>query len=433
MTTMSRLCLSVIFFVIMLLFTGSITAQENEPVTLRFSWWGSETRHERTNQVIELFQAQYPWITIEGEPMIFDDYWNAVNAQGEAGHLPDLMQQDYSRLNQWVDNGWLLPMEDFVADGIIDLANVSDANISSGRVSDGLYAISMGTNSFGLVIDTDAFEAAGIPLPEQDWTWTDFEDVCIQLHEKLDQWCIGGNLGNDNGWISLWLAYGKLAYTPDGTALGYDDDQPLVDFLNMMLRLQSAGAIPNRATQIGLESGTAEDEPIIKGDAVMANLWSNQLVALWNTAGEDRHFVMYHMPRPADGCCSENYVKPSQFLSISANSEHPEEAAMFINFFTNSLEANRILLAERGVPISSVVQEDLADYVSPAQAETFEFLRLVEDDSSPLPPPDAALHGTIRDTLYVPILRDAVMFEEISPEEAVALFREEANALLGGQ
>src|SRR5690606_29983042 len=140
------------------------------------------------------------------------------------------------------------------------------------------------------------------------------------------------------------------------------DDQRLVEYLELQLRLQTAGATPNRAAQIGIE-GTAEDEPIINGDAVMANIWSNQLVAIWNAAGEDRNFVMNHMPRPADGCCPENYVKPSQFLSVSANSEHPEEAAMFIDFITNSLEANRILLAERGVPISSVVQADLVDYV----------------------------------------------------------------------
>ncbi len=423
-----------IFLTLMLLLSGGIVAQEaQEPVTLRMTWWGSETRHERTRQVIELFEAEYPWITVVSEPIsAFNDYWIALDAQAAAGNLPDIVQHDYSRLELWADNDWLLPLDDLVADGIINFSNVSEANIQGGIVDAALYAVSMGTNSFGVMIDVDAFETAGIPLPEQDWTWDDFESICMELHEKLDRWCIGGNLDNDHGMASLMLGYGEWFYAPDHQSLGYTDDQPLIDFLNMQLRLQKAGAVPNRADQIQIE-GTADDEPIISGDTVMAAIWSNQLVSIWNAADEDRRFIMTHMPRPADGCCSENYVKPSQFLSISANSEHPEAAALLIDFFTNSLEANRILLAERGVPISSAVQADLADYVSPAQVEMFEFLSRVEKDGSPLPPPDPALHGTIRDTLISPILRDAVLFEEISPEEATAIFREEVNALLSAQ
>lgn len=418
----------------MLLFSSVIMAQEErEPVTLRLTWWGSETRHERTTQVVELFEAEYPWITVVSEPIsAFNDYWIALDAQATAGNLPDVVQQDYSRLELWVDNGWLLPLDDLVEDGLIDLSNVSEANIQGGIVDESLYAVSMGTNSFGVLLDVEAFESAGIPLPEQDWTWTDFENICMELYEKLDRWCIGGNLDNDNGLASLMLGYGELFYAEDQQSLGYTDDQPLIDFLNMQLRLQKAGAIPNRADQIQIEA-TAEDEPIIAGDAVMAAIWSNQLVAIWNASGEDREFIMVHMPRPEDGCCSENYVKPSQFLAVNANSEHPEEAALLIDFFTNSLEANRILLAERGVPISGLVQEDLTDYVTPAQVEMFAFLSRVEKDSSPLPPPDPALHGSIRDTLIYPILRDAVLFEEITADEAVILFREEVDALLSAQ
>ena len=52
-------------------------------------------------------------------------------------------------------------------------------------------------------------------------------------------------------------------------------------------------------------------------------------------------------------------MKPSMFFSISANTKHPKEAGLFIDFFTNSVEANQILLAERGVPISSDVREGI--------------------------------------------------------------------------
>ena len=41
--------------------------------------------------------------------------------------------------------------------------------------------------------------------------------------------------------------------------------------------------------------------------------------------------VDYDLPRPKGGQ-AENYLKPSQFISITSQSKHPKEAAMFIDF-----------------------------------------------------------------------------------------------------
>jgi multiple sugar transport system substrate-binding protein len=404
-------------------------AQGPEPVTLRFSWWGNPTRDERTNQVIALFEEQYPWITVEAESSSWDDYWVLMQSQGEGGNLPDLIQNDYSRIQTWVANGWLYPLDEFIADGTIDLSNVSEPIVNSGQIDDQQYGISVGSNSLGIMLDLDDFEAADMAIPAEDWTWNDFEQVCLDLHETLDKWCIGGNTVTWATWWSVPLGYGESFYTPDHRALGYTHDQAYIDLLNMFLRLQDAGAVPSH---IEASDMLAEDA-IIGGQASMADLWSNMMIGSWNQAGENRHFKMIHLPRPADGCCSSNYLKPSQFFTIGANSEHPEEAAMLIDFLTNSLEANRILLGERGVPISSVVREDLTEYVSPAQVEMFDFLSRVEEDNSPLPAPDPVVHQQIYEEVYLPRMIDPVMLSEITPEEGVAAFREDATLILSSQ
>jgi multiple sugar transport system substrate-binding protein len=251
--------------------------------------------------------------------------------------------------------------------------------------------------------------------------------VCVGIHEYTGNWCIGANLELDVVWESLWLGYGETAYAEDGQSLGYSNNQPYIDYLHMLLRLQEAGAIPSIAD---IRTDTSNTQAIVGGEAATGLMWSNQMIGTWNEAGEGRHFMMVHLPRPADGCCASNYVKPSMFLAISANSEHPEEAALLIDFFTNSVEANRILLAERGVPISNVVQQDLRDYISPAQLEMFEFLSRVEQDNSPLPAPNPAVHQAIFNEAFDPLMIDPVLFGEISPEEGVALFEEEALRLL---
>src|SRR5690606_9396172 len=125
-----------------------------------------------------------------------------------------------------------------------------------------------------------------------------------------------------------------------------------------------------------------------------------------------------------------NYLKPSMFFSIPTNCEHGEIAADFINFFTNDLEANEVLFAERGVPISSEVREHLRPMLDAIGQETFDFLERVSADSSPIFPPNPPGYNDIRNNVWLPLFHDPVLYGQISVEEGVALFRAEAEAIL---
>ena len=45
--------------------------------------------------------------------------------------------------------------------------------------------------------------------------------------------------------------------------------------------------------------------------------------------------------------------------AISATTKHPEAAARFVDFFTNNIEAQRVLDAEHGAPTSPIVSAAL--------------------------------------------------------------------------
>ena len=38
-----------------------------EPVTLRLSWWGGESRHNATQKAVDAFMVKYPYITVKTE------------------------------------------------------------------------------------------------------------------------------------------------------------------------------------------------------------------------------------------------------------------------------------------------------------------------------------------------------------------------------
>ena len=231
-------------------------------------------------------------------------------------------------------------------------------------------------------------------------------------------------------WKSLYLGYGQWAFSTDGKSLGYTDDSKFVDYLNMLIRLQDSGAVLSQQEEIArYRRAGVESRPIVTGKSAMESIWSNQLVALWTAAGESRTFKLNPLPRPKGGQ-PESYVHPSMFIAITSHSKHPKEAAIFIDFMTNDEEANKILLAERGVPISPKIQAAIAPLLTPPQVETQNYLALIETDSSPLPPPDPVSQTKLNDNLYVPQLIDPVLLKQTSPEDAMARFRKDATALL---
>jgi multiple sugar transport system substrate-binding protein len=425
-----RLTLLIVLSLLLSVFV--IPAASQDQTELRIAWWGSQNRHDRTIAVIELYESLNPDIDIVYEFSGWDDHWTKMSTQAAGTNLPDIMQQDYARIEEWVDNGLLLPLDPYIESGVIDTTNISDASLEGGIVDGQLYGFNLGNNSEMFVLDVDAFEAAGVELPPLDWTWSDFEQISRALNENLGVYAHSGGLENEQQWKGLYISCcDAYAYNAEGTGLGYteDQDQYFVDYLTMLKGLRDDGVMPPYDDAVARRGLGVEDSYIVTGQAVMDYMWSNQIVAIWTAAGEDRNFVMYPVPRVDDGQ-SRNYFKPSMFFSITRDSQNPEEAAKFIDWFTNSVEANEILFAERGVPVSSEIREALLPELGAAQKEMFDYLGRLEDYNSPIRPPDPIAHADLINNIYWPEAIDPAMYGMMSIEEGVAILREEAARLL---
>lgn len=404
-------------------------AASGAPVELRVVWWGSQDRHDRTIKAIQLFEQKHPNIKITYEFSSFNDYLPKLSTQAAGGGLPDVMQMDYAWIAEWSQRGLLVPLDDYTKNGAINVADVDTSNLDGGRVEGKLVAINLGSNSQNWVLDTDAFKKAGVDIPQDTWTWDDFEKVATTLHEKLGYWSHGVALADNQLWKSLYLSQGAWAFSKDGTQLGYTDDKPLIDWLNMILRLQKAGAIiPHQEELASFANASPEQFPMVAGKSAMEYFWSNQITAFAKAAGDNRNFAQVALPRPA-GAKSANYIKPSQFFSISSQSKHPQEAALFIDFVTNDIEANKILGAERGVPISNKVRDAIKPQMSKSQQAMFDYVARVSKDAQAVPPPDPPGATDVINNVYKPLI-DQVLFGQLSPEQAAKQLREQANAIL---
>jgi len=140
-----------------------------------------------------------------------------------------------------------------------------------------------------------------------------------------------------------------------------------------------------------LTLGSVEQEPMVYGTTPETQSWcalfnSNQMSAMQKAAPEGMEIGITTWP--AYDPIKSNYLKSSQFFSIGAHSKNPEEAVKVLNFLTNSMDANDILLGERGVPASSVVADSIAPKMSEIDQKVVAFINnVVTPNCSPIDPP----------------------------------------------
>jgi multiple sugar transport system substrate-binding protein len=393
-----------------------------EKVTLRMSWWGSQSRHDQTQAIIDLYEQENPNVKIEPEFTGFDGYFEKMAAQAAGNNLPDIMQQNFGEyLNQYADKGLLSDLTEFVENGTINLDGVSDTIMESGTQEGKLLGIPTGTNALAAIYDKEMIEKAGAELPNESWTWEDYKATATKVHSELGTY--GTRLLEPKNIFEYYLREkGFKLFNEDGSGLGYDDDQLLVDYLKMNKDLVDAGVSPGYDVIQQIKG--VEDELIAHGKAPFDFRWSNQVGALTTAAGRQLELTLL----PGEGNAQGMYLKPAMLWSIPESSEHKEEAAKFINFFINNIKVYEIGGSDRGVPLKQEIRDAMAPNLSEVDKKIFDYIALVTEKSSPIdsnyPPTSAEVLQALAD------VDELVIYGELTPEEGAKQFRQQAEEIL---
>ena len=225
-------------------------------MNLKISWWGSADRDTRTQMVIDLFKSKNPGINITTEHYtstqgaVGTGYWPTLLKHADDKTLPDIMQHDYAYIEEWTTKGNLRALDDLVADKTINLADVPAALVDGGKVAGKIMGITLGVNTQAMVLDVDAFNAAGVAIPNDDWTWEDFERIALEIKMKSNIFGAGTGLhGYTPGWKAIILSKDHGCWSADGKALGYTRRRALDRALEDAAPAAGSGGDPQRADE----------------------------------------------------------------------------------------------------------------------------------------------------------------------------------------
>ena len=67
--------------------TEATAESTDEPVTIRITWWGGQTRHDLTQQVLDLYTSEHPNVTFEAVPSGWDGYFEKLATDTATGGI----------------------------------------------------------------------------------------------------------------------------------------------------------------------------------------------------------------------------------------------------------------------------------------------------------------------------------------------------------
>jgi multiple sugar transport system substrate-binding protein len=357
------------------------TEFSDKPVTLRFTWWGADARHQRTQQVIDLFHKEHPNITIKGEFKDWNGYWDSLATTVAANDAPDIIQMDELYLASYADRGALLDLK--TQGEHLKLDGIDPKALATGAIDGKQYALPVGLASQSLVANTDLFTKYGVPLPNDDtWTWDDLWALAAKFSAVSGGKVVGlQSYGMDGGGLGLLARQQGNSIYDDAGQKVVVKPEIVANFFEEGAKLSKEGAIPKPGLLIEQASNTLDQSGTGTNTAALGFWWNTQLTSLTKASGQ--HLKLLKLPGESTSQKPGAYYKPSMFWSISSRSKHPAEAALFVDFLANSKEAGDILLTDRGVPANKAVLTAITPKLGSTDKAAADYLSTIKVSDPP--------------------------------------------------
>ncbi len=338
---------------------GTENSESHDPVTLRFMWWGGDERAQATLDVIDKFEQEYPWITVEAEYGSSDGYQEKLTAQLVSGTVADIFQMGTGWMPGYVESNpdYFVDFNDF--SGTFDLSTFEESILKNNGQFDGhQYGVPTGIAGHALLYNQVLADEIGLDFADA-YTWDDIVEMGkkVKAYDSNMYLLTMGSSELNTMIIRPYLQQltGNTVLVNETKKRGFEEAD-LVKVLNYIKTLYDEGVAAPMSTVIAYGADLGTDPSWINQKYVAAFSYSSTIETLV-AACPDGTFAAGKLPI-MDGAKDEGwYCNAPQYMCVSGASEHQEEAMMFLNYFYNNEEAAGILKTVRSVPPTSVGQK----------------------------------------------------------------------------
>ncbi|GAB3538003.1 sugar ABC transporter substrate-binding protein [Arthrobacter tecti] len=341
----------------------SSDGSSGETNELRFTTWGSEAEAEGFRRGISAFEEANSGARINLDLVPYEQIFQNIDAQLQAGNAPDLFRVDYGNLGVYSSQDQLLSLADY-----FDSAEVEAFIPALWRAVefDGIpYGVPHQTDTSALVYRMDLMEEAGITnIPtslDSAWTWEEFDQAAATLREFMpnDQYPFAYNwqLAGSVRWLSwLFQAGGRLLGEDlTSSAINSPAGARALDFTKGFFE---KNLVPPNSS---VKSATYASDAFVSGTTAML-FAGNFILPDLDSRITDFEWGATYLPRDERAACDLG----GNALVATKNARNPDLAAAFLRFMVQEEQMTDFVTRASELPtLQSLVGADLEYAVRP--------------------------------------------------------------------
>lgn len=342
-----------------MLFCSALTvAVADEQINLRFMWWGGDTRHEATMQVIDKYMEAHPNVVIEPEFGGSDGYFEKLSTQLYSGTAADIIQCGTGWMPDFMKKGDFFVNYEEYRDQI-DLTGFDAGYLQNTGVFEGmLVGLPTGVASNVILVNTTLADTLGLDYQTQ-LTWDSLLSLGRQVQEKDPSKYL---INADSSTITFEIVRpyimqltGRPFIDNETGARSFTREQ-LVQVLDYIKALYDNKVFQPAEESAPFKNALNTNPRWIAGDFVAAYCVSSTITPLTD-ACPNAAFDVIQVPLMEGRLNDGFYANPPQLMVVSKASAHVDVCLDFLNYFYNSAEAAEILRDVRSVPAVAAARE----------------------------------------------------------------------------
>jgi multiple sugar transport system substrate-binding protein len=334
--------------------------------SVEFLVFGEPQEAAAYRELVDAFEASQDAVRVE---LIVaasrSDLLTRISTSIAAGTPPELFLVNYRFFGQFASKGALAPMGPFAEESsTFDLDGLYPVALDAFQWEGQQMCIPQNVSSLAVYYNADLFEAAGIDVPADEWTWSEMVDVATRLtvdsddDGTVDRYGLGVEPGIVRLAPFVWSQGGEL-FDDDVQPTRYTlDNAPAVRAIQKFIDLRGGtGVIP---TDEEMESESLESR-FLNGRLAMFMSSRREVPQLRSITD----FTWDVAPIPSNGRPAN--VLHSDAFCLTASSANHDDAWRFVEFALGEQGAELLARTGRTVPsrISVAESEAFLDPIRP--------------------------------------------------------------------
>lgn len=155
------------------------SADTDEKIVLRYMTWEDGDWQKFSEEFIADYMEKNPNVIIQYEPVAGSEYMTKLKTSLSSGTGPDICWVD--NWKELFDKGVFEPLDSYIEKYDFDIEGQNPSLVEAGSYEDQIYGLFGWAGVTGIYYNKELFDNAGVPYPEDGWTW----DECREIAAKL--------------------------------------------------------------------------------------------------------------------------------------------------------------------------------------------------------------------------------------------------------